>query len=231
MNSGIYALYWWEQDLVYVGLSQNLSNRKKEHFTLLKNNKHTNYKVQSAYNNYGEPDFIVLEYTEDIAKLPELEVYWCKELGALDKHGLCLVEPGVVGFGMHSNASKYSKIKILKCFSLLYKGKLSVPQISVRIHVPVHTIHDIAYGRTHVWLQNVYKEKYLIMLSHNRKEISNNSILQGRVLDTSTNKVHDLYNIKRFCIEMWGTDTHSSGVCRVLKGTRSKYKNIVLFKE
>lgn len=114
MNSGIYALYWWEQDLVYVGLSQNLSNRKKEHFTLLKNNKHTNYKVQNAYNNFGIPDFIILEYVEDILKLPELEVYWCNELNALGKNGLCLVEPGVVGFGTNSNASKYSKIQILR---------------------------------------------------------------------------------------------------------------------
>lgn len=50
MNSGIYALYWWEQDLVYIGLSQNLSSRKLEHLNKLKNNRHTNYKVQNTYN-------------------------------------------------------------------------------------------------------------------------------------------------------------------------------------
>lgn len=32
---GIYALYWWDQDLIYVGLTQNLNKRKREHFNAM----------------------------------------------------------------------------------------------------------------------------------------------------------------------------------------------------
>jgi excinuclease UvrABC nuclease subunit len=53
MNSGIYALYWWEQDLVYVGLSRNLHRRRNQHMSSMVKNTHDNYKVQQAFNNFG----------------------------------------------------------------------------------------------------------------------------------------------------------------------------------
>lgn len=55
MTIGIYALYWEEQDLVYVGQSQDIARRFTEHKRKLKNTSHTNYKVQAAYNLYGIP--------------------------------------------------------------------------------------------------------------------------------------------------------------------------------
>ena len=47
--SGIYALYWWEQDLIYIGLSQDLFSRKSQHYRSLKSSTHYNPKLQNAY--------------------------------------------------------------------------------------------------------------------------------------------------------------------------------------
>lgn len=218
MNSGIYALYWWEQDLVYIGLSQNLSSRCNEHFLDMRNNNHTNYRVQSAFNQYGEPEFIVLE-TCPVQNLPEKEVQWCKEFDALGSRGLCLVEPGVVGFGANSNASKYTKQRILKAFSLLYKGKLSYKSIQEKINVPIHVLSDIARGRTHVWLQDAYPKKYADMLSFNRKDISDKEVIRG-YLKSPTGDIHTVRNITEFCRTVLGNKNHHVSICRVLRGER-----------
>jgi predicted GIY-YIG superfamily endonuclease len=162
-NIGIYALYWWEQDLVYIGLSQDLHSRKLEHLSKLERTVHTNYKVQSAYNLYGIPDFIILENCS-ISELPAKEIYWTHEFDAL-RTGLCIVEPGIVGFGVNSNASKYTKFQILKTFSLLYKNKLSFKEISKRTFVNEGIISDISAGRVHLWISEVYPDKHLAMVS------------------------------------------------------------------
>ena len=119
MNSGIYALYWWEQDLIYVGLSQNLSRRKQQHYYDLLANKHINWKVQQAYNNYGSPDFIVLEYGS-MSNLSKLEQHWGNEFDVMGHRGLNIQEPGWgPGYGTSHNTSVYSQIQILKVFSLV----------------------------------------------------------------------------------------------------------------
>lgn len=233
MNSGIYALYWWEQDLVYVGLSQNLSNRKKEHFTLLKNNKHTNYKVQNAYNNFGIPDFIILEYVEDILKLPELEVYWCNELNALGKNGLCLVEPGVVGFGTNSNASKYSKIQILRCFSLLSSNKLyTTSEILYRLSFCNKSLlYEITSGTTHLWLREAYPTRYTKMLSNIKpREVIARGIYNKcnaiQKLVSPDGCIHEVSSITKFVGDYFKHKDPSivRGLARVIDGTRKQYK-------
>lgn len=225
MNSGIYSLYWWEQDLIYVGLSQNLNARKAEHFRDLENNTHTNYKVQNAYNLYGKPDFIILEYC-DIKYLPEKEIYWCSEFNALGSNGLCIVEPGIVGFGVNSNASKYSKNLILKIFSLLYTGKCSVPNISNRLRVPIHLVRDICSGRTHIWLSETYPQKYAKMLSIDRLKLSKLSSI--RLLKDAEGIVYQINNIREFCRNILGNENHHSNICKVLNGTRKVYKGYTL---
>lgn len=99
MAIGIYALYWEEQDLIYIGQSQNIERRFSEHIYKLTNTKHTNYKVQNAYNLYGLPVLNILEQCE-ISELNTLEISYTKEFNGLDKHrGLCLIEAGNVGWG------------------------------------------------------------------------------------------------------------------------------------
>ena len=160
MTTGIYALYWEEQDLVYIGQSQGIESRYKEHLYKMKSNRHTNYKVQDSYNKYGEPELTILEKCI-IEQLNELEIYYAKEFDSINK-GLNIVEAGLVGWGVNSNASKYTKRQILKVFSLLYKTNLSVKTIANRCLVRNNLVQDICRGHNHKWLAEKYPDKYIL---------------------------------------------------------------------
>lgn len=219
MNSGIYALYWWDQDLVYIGLSQNLQERKTEHFSKLKNGRHTNYKVQNAYNQYGNPEFIVLEYCS-ISELTSKEIEWCQEFDALSQKGLCLVEPGVVGFGVSSNASKYQKLQILKIFRQLYLTNYGHKHIQELLNIPKTLVFDIYSGRAHLWLAEKYPQQYNLMRQKSRKTHQSHNSSQDKVLSPS-GKVFTITNRQEFA-RLHGLEPQH--LRAVMLGTRKQHK-------
>lgn len=72
---GLYKLVNKATGQCYVGQSQRCRKRIKEHFRLLRHNKHTNPHLQNAYNKYGAENF----YGEIEAEIPDLN-----ELDALE---------------------------------------------------------------------------------------------------------------------------------------------------
>jgi len=76
-NSGIYSILNKKNGKIYVGLTKNLSDRKKEHFGRLKRNQHINDHLQSAFNHYGADsfEFNVLEYCDEDS-LKDNEEWW-----------------------------------------------------------------------------------------------------------------------------------------------------------
>ncbi len=158
MTVGIYALYWEEQDLIYIGQSQNIEARYREHLYKMKNTKHTNYKVQNTFDLYGEPILQILQECS-IENCNELEIYYTREFDSIN-NGLNIIEAGLVGWGVNSNASKYTKWQILKAFSLLYRTKLSTRDIAKRCKVNIGVVHGIQSGTTHIWLKAKYAEKF-----------------------------------------------------------------------
>lgn len=56
-HCGIYKLVNKATGQCYVGQSQYMQKRIKEHFRLLRGNKHTNQHLQRAYNKYGADNF------------------------------------------------------------------------------------------------------------------------------------------------------------------------------
>lgn len=54
---GIYKIVNKVTEQCYVGQSQRMEKRLKEHFRLLRWNKHTNQHLQNAYNKYGAENF------------------------------------------------------------------------------------------------------------------------------------------------------------------------------
>lgn len=220
---GIYALYWWDQDLVYIGLSVDLNTRKRVHFKSLQDNKHPNYKVQNAYNLCGKPDFICLEYTS-ASELSDREVFWVNECEALGPNGLNIADPGSSG----AKNKKYTKVKILKVFSLLYKGVQSYVEIERRTSVPRHIVKSIALGKSHIWLAEYYPDKYDKMRLVDRKKIGYN---QSSITQTSENAIavvldknntpHEVFNIKQFAREH---GLLSNLFCNVLNGKARSHK-------
>ena len=74
---GVYKIVNNVTGQCYVGQSQRAKKRLKEHFRLLKLNKHTNQKLQNSYNKYGASNFygsieIECEAVEDLDKIEEL---------------------------------------------------------------------------------------------------------------------------------------------------------------
>lgn len=73
---GIYKIVNKATNACYVGQSQCVKKRIKEHFRLLRWNKHPNARLQNAYNKYGSHNFVwelevVCEDTEDLDKIEE----------------------------------------------------------------------------------------------------------------------------------------------------------------
>lgn len=193
----------------------------------MKNNSHTNYKVQEAFNQYGEPEFIILEYCK-VAELPEKEIRWCTEFDALGPKGLCLVEPGIVGFGTNSNASKYSKQKILKVFSMLYKGKYSIPKIASRTGVHKATIYDISRGHTHVWLLEQYPQQYCKMLTCDRKLTAIKLTKPRAIVSDSYGNEFTIGNVAEFCNRHFQNKNDKKHMAQVLTGARKQHKGYTL---
>lgn len=162
MTIGIYAIYWLNEGLVYVGQSQNIEQRIYTHLASLKNNKHNNKKLQNAYNKYGVPEHLTLEET-NISDITNAEILWVSEFNSI-KEGLNILDPARSLYGTSSGKSKYSKNTVLKVFSMLYKTTVAYSFISERLSVPYTLIRDIKTKVSHVWLQQEYPEKYEIMI-------------------------------------------------------------------
>lgn len=162
MTIGIYSLYWEEQDLYYIGQSQNIEQRIKSHLSNLISNRHTNSKLQNTYNKYGKFHFCIVQKCTDITELNDAESIWINEFNTLNA-GLNILDPRRVLYGSSSGKSKYSKRKILSVFSMLYKTTLAYSYISERLDVPYTLIRDIKTGISHIWLKVEYPDKYKVM--------------------------------------------------------------------
>lgn len=81
MGMGIYKIINVVNNKFYVGSAVNFSRRKTRHFSELRTNRHSNLKLQNAWNKYGEKSFVfvVVEEVQDKAMLLEVENRWLKE--------------------------------------------------------------------------------------------------------------------------------------------------------
>lgn len=153
-NTGIYALFWWRSGAVYIGQSTDLNKRKYTHLHNLKENIHSNFKVQNEYNLNGLPEFIVIERCES-SWLNRLEDLWQKEfqsLGSLDivKAGDCRAS------GLTNPRSKYSRGQLISVFRKARNPKLTSKEISEITNVSLATVDDIRSGRSHIWLRESF---------------------------------------------------------------------------
>jgi group I intron endonuclease len=73
--AGIYKLVNKATGLCYVGQSQRVKKRIREHFRLLRWGKHSNPRLQNAYNKYGADNFNweVEAYCDDVEDLDIIE--------------------------------------------------------------------------------------------------------------------------------------------------------------
>lgn len=78
-KAGIYQIRNLVDNKIYIGSANNLYKRKNhQHLYMLKKGIHYNNKLQDAFNESGEENFIfeVIEFIEDEDILIEIEQYW-----------------------------------------------------------------------------------------------------------------------------------------------------------
>lgn len=80
---GIYKITNLINNKVYIGQSDRLNEREREHFYRLGKNEHHNEHLQKSYNKHGKDNFIFVnvEFTDD---LDNREIYWINEYGGIN---------------------------------------------------------------------------------------------------------------------------------------------------
>lgn len=80
---GIYKITNLKNNKVYIGQSERLNEREREHLYRLERNEHNNEYLQKSYNKYGKDNFI-FEVVEETNDLNNRELYWINEYGGIN---------------------------------------------------------------------------------------------------------------------------------------------------
>jgi len=193
MNSGIYKLHF-KDGSYYIGKSVDLTRRKDEHFRSLKLNKHVNANVQFTYLACGFPEFIVLE-TCSIDKLDNLEQEYLNNSIEDIKNYTCLnINLNAIGasIGVYNHNCYTDKDTIIKVFSMLL-DEIPRKEIIKSTKISETMLADLATGRTHRWLQNIFKDRYTTYFTKPKKVYI--TITNGRQIIEVTNIAQTARNL------------------------------------
>lgn len=152
--SGVYKIINIINGKFYIGSSENLERRRREHFRELKSNRHANKKLQHSYNKYGKDNFKfeIIEYVKDVDSLFNIEQKWLDELRPYDK---------CVGYNIATNTTsgmkgrKHSE-ETKRKFSEMRKGEKNcnfgkkMPREAVeKMRIKNSGENSVWYGRKH----------------------------------------------------------------------------------
>lgn len=115
---GIYKITNIDTNKVYIGQSNDIKYRFRQHKCKLRANKHYNKYLQNAWNKYGEKHFIfsVIEECE-LKELNDKETYWCN-----------YYKPNVYNLGNTGNVGTISE-EIKQKLSKALKGRKKSPEL------------------------------------------------------------------------------------------------------
>ena len=145
MKFYIYKIENIQNHKKYIGITENPSQRKKNHFTKLRGNSHCNSHLQSAWNKYGEENFIFeVIFEMDCEKE---EAYKCEEAFIEKEKGYDEGYNGNRG-GLVHNGTKglFEKIDIFKILSTHERYPRSGTVIANQYNRPRRTIGNIISG-------------------------------------------------------------------------------------
>jgi len=128
--SGIYSITNILNKYKYIGSSDNIEIRWRNHLNLLKNGKHPNAHLQNSYNLYGLDNFLfeIIEKCE-IVDLIEKENCWIKNLNCIEPYGFNIAKDALAPMKGRKHTEE-TKIKMSnkvkgKSFTEDHKKKIS----------------------------------------------------------------------------------------------------------
>jgi len=179
---GIYGIYDEVGDKWYIGSSIHINKRKIEHFSKLRNNKHENKKLQSAFNINPNLQFLLIEELRTIEKLLEIEESYINEFDSYyngynqtnitEGSFMQLLSVRQKHWGELHGSSKYTNLQIEEALKLLASSTYTASKIEETTGVDKSTIHYIIKGG-HEWVHLKYPE--LSLKIKNRLSIKENS--------------------------------------------------------
>ncbi len=140
--SGIYKIQNIINNKIYIGSSNDVYKRKKEHFSSLKNGTHCNTHLQRAYNFYGENSFKFFVITtckeDDLLRLEQtyLNKYFDKGINCYNENPMANKPPSQQGKppwnkgknNVYSNQALQKMSQAKKGKNLSEKHKLKIRQ-------------------------------------------------------------------------------------------------------
>lgn len=144
----IYRIECVETHKNYIGSTINFENRKKEHLTLLKNNKHHSKKLQYTYNKYGKKSFkFEILATCPIEYRVKLEQWFLnnKEINSELNGSRVVVDCSV-------RKRKLTPQNIIKIIEML-KDSIPISKISHTFNISDTIIYDIRKNKDNIVLE------------------------------------------------------------------------------
>lgn len=164
--SGIYIIYFNTDNFkYYIGQSVDIHTRLTKHRAQLRNNTHPNYKLQAAYNKYGETLLVtdILQTINTVEYLDTLEVAWIAEFDSYRNGYNCHIGGSIITSGKDNSATKYNSQTYIDILMLLANTELSAKQISDKLNVTLGVVQSLAQLKTHIYLKKQYPKEYSII--------------------------------------------------------------------
>lgn len=143
----IYYIKNKKNNKYYIGLTNNYKRRKKRHFSDLRNNRHDNCHLQSAFNKYGENNFefkVIYEENCTIEHISEMEKMFIAKYNSF-KDGYNMNKGG---FDNNGFVSKFSKEDVFNILAVLQNINLAGEVLAEIYNTTGTTISRINKGET-----------------------------------------------------------------------------------
>lgn len=217
--SGIYLLYFNSiVDKFYVGLSIDVHSRVASHKAKLALGTHKNDLLQEAYNSVLElPCSYILETCQE-AKLSSREIYWIDKFDAYTE-GFNKNKGGLHKFGAFGGNATHTEEEYLQVFFDIVNTNKSLKTISSDRNVSYEAVRDIACGKSHKYLAEVFPKEYKLLLEKSGSR-STSKYTKERYISVLTTISSSSLTLKEVSLKL---DISYSVVRNIAYGSSHKY--------
>ena len=223
MTLGIYLIYLGETNKYYVGQG-NIRERVQQHKSMLRNNRHYNYKLQQAYNTTKIFSYIVLMETLPQKYLYSMEEWYIEKFNSVNC-GYNICAGGIAGRGIEHPSSVYSKEQIVSCLLMLVDPSTQFKTISELTGVSISTIRHISRREVHQWLDEEFPVETTILRQHCTSKIRytrpSGGVRKYTSLISPEGTIYE--NIENICAFAKQHGLNNAHIGAVLRGSRKSH--------